>query len=691
MAKHTPPAPGPPDERPPDERPLTRREAVYLARLASLETKQLEGLPIAKAHELVKWRIDPALLLFRRICGKVVKLNAATGAYEPVPNATVYVEDTDCSFLGFFPVENPFFWFFPLRCDREVLATVTTDACGEFCVFLPYWDVDRYLSFRRSRICFPDIRPPILRDLLPRPLPDPIVFWPPIPRPDPPPFRIDLGDVESVRSYAGAAAAERLERTATLAAFGEPTGELEAELDRPLFPDRVPPPVPAALRRGRRRDTKAAAAALGAPGLASAESLLQHVDFDRFVGPFWRCRDMLVPVWHTVLDVPDITFRVTQDVIGDGSEYTIYAEGFFDVRWNAPSHLHVTLVASGAAISTPHCRPVEGIACHDTPAISTAGYMPLEATHHDDALGVGVRVNRPRPPDGLYATPQASPAHAPYARTLNLHGCHRLLEATHYRLTYAFRAAPSALFTAPVPFTGLEWWAPRLGPGAPIHVVPDADGWYPIPPAGQMAHPNWLLSWPTHRFANGLYEIRLELGVAAGGSIAVTHTSDPRRFLVDNSSPTLRFDEIRWRPASIPLTTPWTDGNSSVLPAVCPVLTRASGTPVHLRIAWAASATHLRNAQLSAGGCGAGGLSFVTGETTHRHWHVDADDNAIDRSAVLELPGDRPAGCYHLRIDAWGRQFNPSGFDFGPALNWFVDQGTFGWSQVTRAISLVNA
>lgn len=169
-------------------------------------------------------------------------------------------------------------------------------------------------------------------------------------------------------------------------------------------------------------------------------------------------------------------------------------------------------------------------------AIVTAGYMPLEPTHHDDALGVATRINRPRPPDGRVTTPQSFPGHAPYARTLNLHGCHRIGNATHYRLTYAYQAPGSAAFTTPVPFTGLQWWAPRLGPGAPIHVVPDANGWYPILPAGQVAHPNWLLSWPTHNFPGGLYETRLELGVASGGSITVIHTSHPR-FLVDNSRP----------------------------------------------------------------------------------------------------------------------------------------------------------
>ncbi|MCP9447408.1 MAG: hypothetical protein NNA22_07545 [Nitrospira sp.] len=685
----------------PEERLLTDRQALYLSRLANLEVKQLVGLPLAKAHELLKWRIDPALLLFRRVCGRVVKFNAATGGYEPVPNATVYVEDTDCSFLGFFPVENPFFWLFPLRCRREVLTTVTTDACGNFCVYLPYWDIDRYLRFRRERICFPEIFKPNLRDLLRPPfIRDVQVPIPPIPQPDPPPIRLASQQIDMIKTYAGEEVARRLEVLATNAEFGADIHEIEAELDRPLFSRPVPPPIPSELHRigekggigGKDKGVKAEAETpvTAFAALSSVEMLSQQVSFDRFVGPFWRCRDVFVPVWKVMLDVPDLTFRVTQDVDGDGNEETIYSEGFFDVRWNAPSNLHVTLVASGAAISVPHCRPVDGIECRDVPAIVTAGYMPLEPTHHDDALGVATRINRPRPPDGRVTTPQSFPGHAPYARTLNLHGCHRIGNATHYRLTYAYQAPGSAAFTTPVPFTGLQWWAPRLGPGAPIHVVPDANGWYPILPAGQVAHPNWLLSWPTHNFPGGLYETRLELGVASGGSITVTLTSNLRRFLVDNSRPTVLFHEIRWRPASIPLSTAWTNSNSTLLPAVCPVLTRQAGQDVHVLVRWEASAAYLRNAQLSASGCGAGDLSFVTDEDTRYRWHVNSTDNGVIRTAVLLLPGDRPPGCYHLSINAYGRQFNPSGFDHGPSADWVIDQ-VIDWVHQTRSISVVNS
>ena len=41
-----------------------------------------------------------------------------------------------------------------------------------------------------------------------------------------------------------------------------------------------------------------------------------------FIGPFRRCYDHYIPEWHSIIDVPDITFRVTQDVNGDGTQVT---------------------------------------------------------------------------------------------------------------------------------------------------------------------------------------------------------------------------------------------------------------------------------------------------------------------------------------------------------------------------------
>ncbi|MGH9153006.1 MAG: hypothetical protein ACRD03_11550, partial [Acidimicrobiales bacterium] len=126
-------------ERPPDERPVTRRQAAYLASETGVGIDDLAGQPIGKLEGLLRWRIDPHLLFFRKVCGRVVRTDPVTGIVHGVPNATVHVEDTDCSFLGFFPWEGPWiwwWWFWPIFCNREEIATTMTDECGKFCVWI---------------------------------------------------------------------------------------------------------------------------------------------------------------------------------------------------------------------------------------------------------------------------------------------------------------------------------------------------------------------------------------------------------------------------------------------------------------------------------------------------------------------------------------------------------------------------
>src|SRR6187431_2678877 len=131
--------PKPREEAPPDQRKVTTRQASYLEELTAVPAKELAGKQLAELEGILKWKIDPFLLLFRRVCGRVVRLDPGTGVLHGVPNATVHVEDTDCSFLGFFPVEGPFiwwWWFWPISCHREEIATTVTDKCGRFCVWI---------------------------------------------------------------------------------------------------------------------------------------------------------------------------------------------------------------------------------------------------------------------------------------------------------------------------------------------------------------------------------------------------------------------------------------------------------------------------------------------------------------------------------------------------------------------------
>ena len=402
-----------------------------------------------------------------------------------------------------------------------------------------------------------------------------------------------------------------------------------------------------------------------------------------------------------MLDVPDITFRVTQDYDGDSVEEEIYSEGFFDVRWNSSPIPDVTLEASGNALATLQCGPVKEIPCGDVASIEAAGYLDLEPAYHDDVAGFGLRVNRPSP-TGLYPPPpvegvaSATPANAPYAGNLNLHGCVRLNDATHYRINQEYRANPSDPWGSAMTLKGITWVAPRQGPGSPIPFVPDGDGWYLIQPAAILVHPNWLLPWNTEARADGTYRLELELGRLTGGVINSIGTSAKRVFEVDNSSPAASFIEVRWRPAST--AGPWDDSNSTVVlpapPDTCPVIYRPAGQDIHLRVVWSASAAHLRDAMLVQSGCGGGGLVRLDAVETpaqenYQHWHTGPLNNNVTQTNLYLLPGTRPPGCYTLGILAWSRAFNPQDFDAASTRDWWVNQG-FRWSWPSRAISVVN-
>ena len=138
----------------PDRQPLGEIAAGRLAKLSGRSMKELVQRPLAELAEIHRFRIDPQLFLFRRICGRVVKRDPATGALLPVPFATVQVEDTDANFLGWFPAGFPWGWHFPLHSRREVIGTATTDACGRFCVWVP----SRSIFRTTSRIGSPSTR-----------------------------------------------------------------------------------------------------------------------------------------------------------------------------------------------------------------------------------------------------------------------------------------------------------------------------------------------------------------------------------------------------------------------------------------------------------------------------------------------------------------------------------------------------
>ena len=88
-----------------------------------------------------------------------MKKDPNTGVEYGVPFATVYAEDTICSLLGLFPANLPWSWFFPFFCHTEVIAQTTTDACGNFCVWVPRLEIEWILRWRLERICYVEIFP----------------------------------------------------------------------------------------------------------------------------------------------------------------------------------------------------------------------------------------------------------------------------------------------------------------------------------------------------------------------------------------------------------------------------------------------------------------------------------------------------------------------------------------------------
>jgi hypothetical protein len=664
---------------------LGETSAARLAALSGIEAKALVGQTLGEVASRYQFRLDPQFLFFRRICGRVVKTDPATGISYPVPFATVQVEDTDCSFLGYFPHHHPWAWYFPFRCRREVIATTRTDECGNFCVWVPRWDIDWVLRWRRERRCFGHIFDrPSIRDLVGR-LDDLVdIEWPPrpIPEPDPAPFRLDrLGRARVVKQAGelfGRTVAARLDRLAEELPFGAELGDRLAELDSPAALN-LAPPLPPELKvlasarpaNAKRGDAAEAARAASTSFVGGRVALdprdLKQFDLRHYVGPFFRCYDVHVAEWVPIFDVPDITFKVLQDIDGDGVEEVIYGEGHFDVRWNAGPLPYQTIEAWPIARAGNLCGPV-GIPCADVPALVTAGRLPLtgaptvfDSTAGDASAGYALTTNRPRT-GGSFAGAPIAPGHSPLLGTLPLYGCVEVPGgASHYRVVYRYSANAGATFTSAAPFTGISWPLYRLngmGIGEWHYPSADAQGWYPIAlPGGPnpWLPQNLVLDWPTGSFADGLYLLTLQLG--SGG--AVSASSAEVAIQVDNSAPVGPIS-VGW---SFSAAGPFTP-----LSGICPVVNRgAVPQTVYFRVQLAAAAGHLRSAELAAYGCGAGDFVFqsgtggehVAGTTLYRHWHQTPADNDQLLTVIYALPGSAAQGTYSFAATVAGRAFSP--------------------------------
>jgi hypothetical protein len=678
----------------PDQIKVNAVQAERLAAIARLkDPKELVGVTYADVAERLKWHIEPHLFLFRKICGRVVKKDPVTGAEYPVPNATVTVQDTDCGLVAYFPPSSKYGWYFPFHCRRETLATVKTDECGNFCVWIPRWDIDWILRWRKERFCFPTIfeRPSILDILRDIPvLVDERMPPKPIPGPDPAPdvdYSTMLDGLSRLSSTdltnaVGPVLAERLRGLHQARAFGASTSAASL-LDEPAFPGVLPPPLPEEFKQvdGDTDEKRASAHTMDHVRGTIAERLgldvkrLAELDLRYPIGPFKRCITYYVPEWSFVLDVPDITFRVTQDVDGDGTEEVIYSEGFFDVRWNAGAIPPVKLIASGLARESKVCE-APPVVCGNVSDIQFAGMMPLKLPYHSNTSGYGRRPNRPRPvPPG---TP-VSPATAPFCGNVNLFGCLVVpAGATTYRLVYKYSSNGGATFSSETPFTDGVWnWHPLGGPPVPASAGPG--GWYALPPSNLIGpEVNFLYPFNTGAHPDGLYEIRLQLGT--GGS-SVLSSSAAKRLRIDNSLP-VYTPSIRWRLQGE------TDLDWRPLTYPCPLVKRRT-TPVDVEfdVKWEVSATHYRNAAIGAGDCGSGSFnapviqpgSTASGASGTDDWHQGPSDNSVVFHARYTLPALAAQGTYNFGLHASTRAFSPAGADANyQALDWLYDSPNGG-------------
>ena len=677
-------------EKTPDQRPLTKIQVDRLASLTGIAATKLHGLSASEIGQQYRWQIDPNLLLFRRICGKVVKKDPNTGVEYGVPFATVYAEDTICNILGLFPIDVPWSWYFPFFCHTEVIAQTTTDACGNFCVWVPRFEIEWILRWRIERICYMQgFQKPTVGSVLKYLQGKPV----PVPGPDPGPeatITLKTGTplYEKVAALLGPEVAGQLAQLGRANTFGAQTTGQQALLSRQAFSKSLAPALPREFQKpvhGKASEHRQAVQSTLANKLGLHADVLKDVDLARYYGPFIRCFDIIVTEWVPIFEVPDITFRVTQNI--NGVQQTIYSTGLFDVSWDANGDSNVTLVASPIAVSSTVCN-APNVPCGNVPSLEFVGLMPLvnpplpAAPYIDSAAGFATRPNPPHL-GGTIGEAGTPPATAPYTDTLQIYGCTNVDNASFYRVEYTY-TPPGGSPTALGPFVGLTWPLYREVAGVLQTMWPAADshGWYPVIATGDGWFPNsMVLEWNTAdgTWADGLYTVQLEVADAGKTLLA---TSIPVGFMVDNSSPIVAYS-AEWSFAS-------DMSGAQPLPTTDCVVIDRGATPhdVYVQVTFSVNASHLREASVSSGGCSGGAVPLSPTSVT-QHWYENAANNSFSGVARYKIPAAYPAGVYSFGIYADSRAFNPSGGDGGQLVDWNYNP-VYNWVDPQFSVAVVN-
>lgn len=684
----------------PDKAPLTESQATMLSALTGIDASKFKGLSVVEIASEFRWQIDPNFFLFVRVCGQVVKYNPATGTQDPVPFATVYAEETTCSLLGRFPIGSPWGWFFPFHCETEVVAQTTTDGCGNFCVWIPRFEIEWILRFRLERICYLELfTKPTVGSIL-NYLQGTAVRSGTASNPSSAALKPGTALYTKAEQLLGTQVVHQLAARGANTTFGSANTGQEDLLARPAFPSPLPPPLPKELRKSSNLNAekhRSAVKSTLANKLGIDVNQFDGLDLNHYCGPFLRCFDILIPEWVPIFEVPDVSFRVTQDVNGTGTQEVIYSGGLFDIPWNLGGVSNVTLLASPIAISITNCNNPD-VPCGNVPSIELVGLMPvvnppLPAAPYIDANGYATRPNPPHP-DGTIAGAPLPPATAPYTGSLQLYGCTQVDNAAYYRLRYTYTAPGSSTASALNPFVGLSWPLYREVGGVLEEQWPVADssGWYPVIPTSDNWLPNSVvLEWDTVNSAynaNGLYTIQLEV---ADSSKTLLATSAPVGFVIDNSAPSFTYDAVWSYNSDL-------SGSQPLPTDDCPVIDRTENQDVYIQINYSVSANHLKYVEVNSGGCGGGATLYpipttpaqVTAQlATVQHWYEDAGDNTVSNVVTYKIPSWPAQGVYSFDFFAASRAFNPAGSDGGPVADWNYNP-TYVWTNPSFAIAIVN-
>jgi hypothetical protein len=321
--------------------------------------------------------------------------------------------------------------------------------------------------------------------------------------------------------------------------------------------------------------------------------------------------------------------------------------------------------------------------------------MPLESaplSYFDTVNGYALRPNRPAHAPG--ATPPVQtdmtrdPAQTPFCETLQFYGCVDLSGAKYYRFLQSTDGGVS--FPA---ITG-QAWNNFTGVGAAIPITADVNGWYPVNPINPATlspvsrstlwWPTFLLNWPTPYLDKSL--LKIEIGDASKAHIGFSAIV---AIQTDNQAPDAPFTTLSWKFKG--------DDDStlqSLLGISCPMIKRGA-TPRDIEIVFevSVSANHLRDASISASGCGGASFSLVSTDPLNKpyHWHTNVLDNSVLLHQRFALAADTLPGCYSFGCTAYSRAMNPDGRDNGESLptDWYEDTWVIGVSP-SIPVAVVN-